>query len=538
MATRTVSNGGGSYNSTGTWVEGAVPTSADDVVFTATSGNLVINTTSAAKTVNMTSYTGTISGTSTWTVSGNVTLVTAATFSGSWTMIINATATLTSNGKTFNNAFTWSGTNTTTLADNWIWSGTVTFSTTTLNRTSAGVGESTFKGTISAGTVTGTSKFTFDGCSITSPNIANVMEVNTTSGTFNITGSNFIITGTSFTYVAGNTNCNTSTVKVYGVSTLNVSGANTGVVTSSSGINFYNLTLGQPATNTGVVTLSSNITTIGTFTTNNTGNTTVVCNGSTIYCSGNLVSNTAYGGGSAAAIIGTSTLVISGTGTWSCSASVAASVNLNMTINTAGTFTVSSNVYFNNATMTYTAGTVVTTGSTLWLFSVLSSAVTLNTAGITWNNVANFSGSSTLTLNSLLTVSGNMIICNITNPGTNAITFAGSYGFTAGTLYSVTYAATNVIFVSGVTYTAGNILCYPTGKGAASNMVFKATTPGSVAYLTITTGPNAIILIDGTDIDSSGGKTIRTFRGTLSNTTNWITFTYTDHPVIAYTSCN
>ena len=42
MATRTISNSGGNYNSTSTWVEGIIPTAADDVVATGTSGNLSV----------------------------------------------------------------------------------------------------------------------------------------------------------------------------------------------------------------------------------------------------------------------------------------------------------------------------------------------------------------------------------------------------------------------------------------------------------------------------------------------------------------
>jgi hypothetical protein len=60
MATRTIANGGGNYNSTGTWVEGAVPTSADDVVATGTSGNLTVNVSSACRSIDLTGYTGTL----------------------------------------------------------------------------------------------------------------------------------------------------------------------------------------------------------------------------------------------------------------------------------------------------------------------------------------------------------------------------------------------------------------------------------------------------------------------------------------------
>lgn len=60
MATRTISDLGGNYNATTTWVEGVVPTSADDVVATATSGQLTVNVSSAARSIDLTLYTNTL----------------------------------------------------------------------------------------------------------------------------------------------------------------------------------------------------------------------------------------------------------------------------------------------------------------------------------------------------------------------------------------------------------------------------------------------------------------------------------------------
>ena len=81
MATRTVANGGGNWGTTSTWVEGAVPTSADDVVFTATSGQLTINVTASCKSINFTNYTNTftISTGIFLSVFGNITFVTGFT---------------------------------------------------------------------------------------------------------------------------------------------------------------------------------------------------------------------------------------------------------------------------------------------------------------------------------------------------------------------------------------------------------------------------------------------------------------------------
>ncbi len=59
-ATRTISDAGGNWDATGTWTEGAVPTSADDVVATGTSGALTINAAAAARSVNFTNYVSTV----------------------------------------------------------------------------------------------------------------------------------------------------------------------------------------------------------------------------------------------------------------------------------------------------------------------------------------------------------------------------------------------------------------------------------------------------------------------------------------------
>lgn len=61
MATRTIANGGGNWSSTGTWVEGVVPTTADDVVATATSGGLTITTGAVCRSLDLTTYVATLS---------------------------------------------------------------------------------------------------------------------------------------------------------------------------------------------------------------------------------------------------------------------------------------------------------------------------------------------------------------------------------------------------------------------------------------------------------------------------------------------
>lgn len=60
MSVRTISNGGGNWNSVGTWAEGAVPLNTDDVVATATSGNVTITATAVCQSMNLTNYINTL----------------------------------------------------------------------------------------------------------------------------------------------------------------------------------------------------------------------------------------------------------------------------------------------------------------------------------------------------------------------------------------------------------------------------------------------------------------------------------------------
>lgn len=151
IATRTISNTGGNYNATAAWVEGIVPTSADAVVATATSGQLTVNVASAASTFTFTNYVNTLTMNDVWTVSGTgtQTFVNAMTIAGSSNIALRGSgATIVTNGKTIpnlsitgnktvsdtlnivnlttsTNAVTWSGTQTINLSGNGVFSASV-----------------------------------------------------------------------------------------------------------------------------------------------------------------------------------------------------------------------------------------------------------------------------------------------------------------------------------------------------------------------------------------------------------------------------
>jgi collagen type VII alpha len=124
VATRTIANAGGTWSSAGTWVEGVVPTAADDVVATATSGNLTIDNGAVCQSADFTNYTAaaTLATNAGWSIggtsSGGLKLVAGMTWtanSGSTITFVGgsgATYVLTSAGKTFVNVT--QNTNTTT----------------------------------------------------------------------------------------------------------------------------------------------------------------------------------------------------------------------------------------------------------------------------------------------------------------------------------------------------------------------------------------------------------------------------------------
>jgi len=99
MATRTISNTGGNWNATGTWVEGIVPVAADDIVATATSGNVTVNVSASIRSFNFTNYVGTITVNNALSVGGTVSnvFVNTMTVAGTSRFRISGVSTLTSN---------------------------------------------------------------------------------------------------------------------------------------------------------------------------------------------------------------------------------------------------------------------------------------------------------------------------------------------------------------------------------------------------------------------------------------------------------
>ena len=132
---------------------GAVPTAADDAVFTNNSGNCTVNATGrVCLTLNFATYTNTITMTNQISVAGNVTLGAGMGIAGAGRLVLTTNnLTLTSNGKTWPNELATGGSAiiTITLADDWVIGGTLNLGST---NTSGVAQKNTFNGfTLSIG---------------------------------------------------------------------------------------------------------------------------------------------------------------------------------------------------------------------------------------------------------------------------------------------------------------------------------------------------------------------------------------------------
>jgi len=206
LATRTISNAGGNWGSVGTWVEGAVPTNADNVVATASSGNVTIAAAAVCLSADFTGYTGTLTHNAfNWTIGNSGTsdaaflkFSTGMTYttssSTSCKVTLNSrynTCNITSNGKTIRNLSISNNLGLFGLVDQLRVTDTflVTNSTFDFSNQNANVGVCNFaSGSIILGSGTIT-------CTTFSNNSASTISQDTS--TVNVTGGGFIAMGFS-----------------------------------------------------------------------------------------------------------------------------------------------------------------------------------------------------------------------------------------------------------------------------------------------------------------------------------------------------
>ena len=370
-------------NTATNWSQGTVPTVTDGHVttFDATSPNYTVNAALACNNIDWTGYTNTGTHTNNVTVSGNVTLdsTMASRITGSGSLFVNATGTLTSNGGTWINALTFTGTSQTyTLADNWTVSGTVTFAGATAQTINGStlICNGNLTSTSPSVYVTGTTNISMQGTStIVGSNGGYALNIDiNTAGTISITNTMYWKSGT-FSYTAGTLSAGTSTINHFSAGSFVLSlGAQTAYNVSLISTSALGTTLNC----SGTLTLSSTI--LNTY---------------AINCSGNLTMTGASSG--------SSTITMTGTGTWSGSGQV----RNNLTIKSTAIIDIVGNVQFNTGTFIVELGAQVNASNSN-LTVANTATTTFDISTIKLNNFYLGGGSTvnTLQLNSPLYITG------------------------------------------------------------------------------------------------------------------------------------
>ncbi len=223
---------------------------------------------------------------------------------------------------------------------------------------------------------------------------------------------------------------------------------------------------------------------------------------------------TCNGGIQMTGIMGGSVIVRLNGGTWLGSAVLQNNTNIVGGINIGGA------VAYNAGTLTREAGAAGTVNVGSGSVLTIAQGTTLNTSGVTWHSVT-IPGGVLLTLNSLLTVSNTLTIS-----GTGPVNFDGPRGFTVATLTITTTGTVTHI----LTQSSTNIYTVTTAlNNTGSTNSLRVTLASSSATAVIFTVNNGATLncayLNGTLIDSSGGRIVRTFNGDLNQTTNWVRLT-------------
>lgn len=469
--------------------DASVPSTADIATFDTNSNS---NNTISAD-ISVIGWAANTDYTATTTRGANITIGTSgctlganATYNGTGGMLILTTATLTSNGKIWGNNLSQSGTNTTsriwTFNDNWtIGKLSIQYRTITLN----GVGL----------TLTCT-----DGLNLIST-LAGTMGLKLTGGDWvgtapgnieidgDITLGNCAVSGGKLSYTSGAVRANDST-------TFTITSTTTYTIPDLSSWDFYNFAFSGGNNSP---TLSSDLYLRGNLRLSPVSSACVLT-GQTIHVGGGISQATGSGSNG-----GTTKIVMTGTGTFDWSTRTTGSYNLSTEFNTDGIISFSGTDYqIYGSEWKFTKGTFVDLDKVKMTFQLGDSetAIVTDTDGIVFNK---FYCSSTANQNS--------------------VTFRGTFpvGVNTFELYQTdTNYTTPVILSAGSTL---NILQNFTNENSQPDIgyrfYFKSDTPNTPAYINLAQNASQNLqFVNFTDIDSSDGKTIYTYRGVLTRTVN------------------
>jgi hypothetical protein len=295
-----------------------------------------------------------------------------------------------------------------------------------------------------------------------------------------------------------------------GTGTLALSPASGSVSLTSGGVTFPGIliingsvtyTLVDSWTVTGLFSHTS-----GSSIINKTSAETITCNGGM-----NLNSNCS----------GTATLVLGG-GTWTGNSSSVISINI--IINGTTAITISNQVSIGAATLTYTAaaGGITVTGADL----CITGNATLNTNGLTWEDILLVNGSTnvTLALTSPLQCSGAFGALtkntSVTTPTT--MTMSGAYNISCGTLLLIPFYTLKI--VPGITITVSTRISMSGDTSGRFPAILQSVTASSAFTLTYQ-GARAdcgMFAVICTDVDAStSAQALENWcGGTLTRCTN------------------
>lgn len=463
-----------------------VPTSADDVFFDGGSGantvTIAVGNT-GAKSITCTGFTGTLAGSAGITVSGNVTLVSGMTVTYTGTITFNATATITSAGKTLGGlTINGSGINV-SLGDALTLSGTITLTQGTFTL-------SNYNATASAFTSSNT----------------NTRSIAFGTGNISVTGAGGPWNTTTVT------NLTTSGTPVVNVtySSATTTSVNTGALNEANSISF-NVTAGTGTFNI-LQNASDTIKSLNFtgFTGNWSSKDVATIYGDLVISAGMAVAGSS-GAISFGATSGTKTITTGGK-----------TFDFPININGAGgTFKLLDNFTVGNTSgrnFTLTNGTLDLNGQTLTLgtgaTNIFQTAagtknITFNGGTIivqgasttSWNNAAptgftttagTGTGKISMTAATAKTFvgGGSTYNCTLSNDGAGALTITGSNTFTTlangvqPTTFTFTAGTTTTLTNWNVSGTAGNLVTIGSAT-AASHTLSKSSGTVSADYLSI-----------------------------------------------------
>ena len=175
-----------------------------------------------------------------------------------------------------------------------------------------------------------------------------------------------------------------------------------------------------------------------------------------------------------------------------------------------GNITITGNLTYNTGTLTYISGTITTANL------IIGSGCTLNTNGMTWNSIS-ATNTGSIVINSLLSV---------TSLSVASIVFSGTHGFTVANFIRTQGASlpNTVTFKNSLTYTITNSLTVLNTANLLS-VTFASDSATLRANLILSNGATCSVCSNFTRIDSSGGRPINAWNGTITDCINVRSFT-------------